>query len=143
MTQQQHPLGSAHAQGRDAFRKAVEEKNLAALLHSLAPEVVFHSPIVFHDYNGREMVAPLLAAVMEVFQDFRYLDEFTSADGKVLQFRARVGERDLEGIDLLKFDGNGLVRELTVMVRPYSAATALRAAMAARLGMGQGEAPAQ
>jgi hypothetical protein len=89
------------------------------------------------------MVAPLLAAVMEVFQDFVYLDEFISTDAKVLQFRARVGERELEGIDLLKYGADGLIQEFTVMVRPYSAATALRAAMAARLGAAPGEAPAQ
>jgi hypothetical protein len=35
--------------------------------------------------------------------------------------------------DTLTFDGAGLVREFTVIVRPYSAATALREAMAARL----------
>ena len=123
----------------DAFRRAIEAQDYTALMQTFAPDIVFHSPIVYHDYVGRDAVGPVLAAVMDVFVDFSYVEEFTSHDGKVLLFRTRVGERDLEGVDILKFDAAGLVREFTVMVRPYSAATALRAAMAARLATLQGE----
>jgi hypothetical protein len=123
------------ARGGDpgAFRQAIERGDLPALLQTLAPDVVLHSPIVFEDYRGRDALAPLLAAIMEIFGDFRYVDEFDASDGKVLRFRARVGGRELEGVDILAFDEAGLVREFTVMVRPYSGATALREAMAAKL----------
>ncbi len=120
----------------DAFRQAIERKDHTALMLTLAPNVVFHSPIVHQPYVGREAVAPLLAAVFQVFSDFAYIDEFTAPDGKALLFRTRIGERDAEGVDILKFDSDGLVQEFTVMVRPYSAATALREIMAARLASG-------
>lgn len=129
----QHHFRPASSHPTDAFLKAIEAQDHVALMQTLAPDVIFHSPIVYHDYAGRDAVAPILAAVMDVFVDFSYVDEFTSPDGKVLLFRTRVGERDLEGVDILKFDAAGLIREFTVMVRPYSAATALRAAMAAKL----------
>lgn len=123
-----------HAVGDSgAFRRAIERGDLPALLQTLAPDVVFHSPIVYQDYQGRDALAPLLAAVMETFSDFRYVDEFDAPAGKVLRFRARIGDRDLEGVDIVTFDAAGLVRDFTVMVRPYSGATALRGAMAARL----------
>jgi hypothetical protein len=138
-----HNLQPASSHPTDAFRKAIEAQDYAALMQAFAPDVVFHSPIVYHDYVGRDAVAPVLAAVMDVFVDFSYVDEFTSPDGKVLLFRTRVGERDLEGVDILKFDAAGLIRGFTVMVRPYSAATALRAAMAAKLAALQGESLAQ
>lgn len=134
-----HNSKPASAHPANAFRKAIEAQDHAALIQTLAPDVVFHSPIVYHDYIGRDAVAPILAAVMDVFADFSYIDEFAAPDGKVLLFRTRVGERDLEGVDILKFDAAGLVREFTVMVRPYSAATALRAAMAAKLAALPGE----
>lgn len=128
---------------RDRFRHAVEQHDLTALLEALAPNVVFHSPIVHQAYEGREAVAPLLAAVLKTFTDFVYVDEFNAPDGKVLLFRTRVREREVEGVDILKFDTEGLVQEFTVMVRPYSAATALREAMAALLASTQGEKPAR
>ena len=125
------PLGQ-----RNAFRTAIERQDLASLLQVLTPDVVFHSPIVHQPYVGRAALAPLLAAIMQVFREFRYLEEFDSPNGKVLLFHARVGERDLEGVDILNFDANGLVQEFSVMVRPYSAATALREIMAAHLAEG-------
>jgi hypothetical protein len=45
-----------------------------------------------------------------------------------------VGDRELDGVDILRFGEDGLVRELTVMVRPLSAAIALAEVMQARLG---------
>jgi hypothetical protein len=119
-----------------AFRNAIEQQDQVALLRTLAPDVVFNSPIVHKPYVGRDAVAPLLAAVMEVFEDFGYVAEYSAPDGHVLLFRTRVGERELEGVDILTFDGAGLIGDFTVMVRPYSGATALREAMAARLAQG-------
>jgi hypothetical protein len=119
-----------------AFRRAVEQHDQAALLRTLAPDVVFNSPIVHKPYVGRDAVAPLLAAVMEVFEDFRYVAEYSAPDGHVLLFRTRVGDRELDGVDILTFDGVGLIRDFTVMVRPYSGATALREAVAARPAQG-------
>ena len=116
-----------------AFRAAIERQDHAALMATLSPDVVFHSPIVHHPYVGHEALAPLLAAIMQVFTAFHYTAEYTSSHGAVLLFQTPVGDRDLEGVDILQFDAHGLVREFTVMVRPYSAATALREAMAAKL----------
>jgi hypothetical protein len=98
----------------------------------LAEEVVFHSPIVFADYRGREAVAPILHGVAMVFEDFRYTAEYASDDGHVLAFSARVGDRAIDGVDILRVV-DGEIVEFTVMVRPYSAATALRERMAALL----------
>ncbi|WP_406195576.1 hypothetical protein [Streptomyces europaeiscabiei] len=46
----------------------------------------------------------------------------------------------MNGIDLIRTNDAGLISELTVMVRPLSAATALAAAMAARFSQIQAEA---
>jgi hypothetical protein len=118
---------------RNAFRTAVERQDLAAVMQAFTPDVVFHSPIVHQPYTGRAALAPVLAAVLQVFTDFRYLAEYPSTDGKVLLFHTRVGGRELDGVDILTFDANGFIREFTVMVRPYSAATALREVLAAKL----------
>jgi hypothetical protein len=87
---------------------------------------------VHADYIGRDAVAPILQGVAMVFEDFRYTAEFSSDDGHVLAFAARVGDRQLEGVDIIQ-TADGLISALTVMVRPYSAATALRERMAALL----------
>ena len=116
-----------------AFRKAVEAGDVAAMAAALDPDITFRSPIVFRTYEGRDAVMQVLSLVGEVFEDFRYLDELHGEGTTCLVFAARVGGRDLEGIDYLRLGADGLVTELTVMVRPYSAATALRDAMGAKL----------
>ena len=103
------------------------------MLASLAPDVIFRSPIVFKQYDGRDAVAPILAAVTQVFEDFRYVDHLESDSSATLLFKARVGDRELDGLDYLRFGEDSLVTELTVMVRPLSAALALAETMRARL----------
>jgi hypothetical protein len=115
-----------------AFRAGIEAGDMDAVIALLADDVVFHSPVVYADYVGRDTVAPILQGVAMVFEDFRYLAEFASEDGHVLHFAARVGDRALDGIDMIRIEGGKIV-EFTVMVRPYSAITQLRERMAALL----------
>jgi hypothetical protein len=120
------------------FGAAIEARDIDAALALLAENVVFRSPVVFAPYRGRQAVAPILHAVAHVFEDFRYVREIGAADAAdhVLVFRTRVGERELEGSDFLHTGPDGLIDELTVMVRPLSAALALAEAMKARLAAG-------
>ncbi|PRY39084.1 nuclear transport factor 2 family protein [Umezawaea tangerina] len=116
------------------FRKAVEARDQDAIEALLADDVVFTSPVAFSPYPGKPVTAAILRAVMRVFQDFRYVREIGGPDEEnhVLVFTARVGEREIHGCDILHVDENGLVDDLTVMVRPLSAAKALSEAMAAQ-----------
>jgi ribosomal protein S18 acetylase RimI-like enzyme len=107
---------------RDEFRAAIESHDLDRLIGLFREDAVLHSPITFQPFEGKAAVRRLLAIIFEVFQDFRYTDELDAADGmtKVLVFRTRVKDRDVEGVDLVRFDEAGMVRDLTVMVRPRS-----------------------
>ncbi|MFJ9019831.1 nuclear transport factor 2 family protein [Streptomyces sp. NPDC102259] len=117
-----------------AFREAVEAGDLDAVEALLAEDVVFTSPVVFKPYPGKAITASILRGVTRVFEDFRYDRELDGADGRdhALVFRARVGERELTGCDFIHLNEEGLIDELTVMVRPLSGAQALAAAMGAQ-----------
>jgi hypothetical protein len=117
----------------DRFRAAVEGEDASALEDALAEDVVFRSPAVFRPYEGRQTVLLLLSAVVPVLEGFRYTDQVETGDTAVLAFGARVGDREVDGIDLLRFDTEGRVRELTVYVRPLSGLQALAEAMMARM----------
>jgi hypothetical protein len=126
--------GTASEQSTAArFRSAVESRDLDAAAALLAPGVSFHSPVTFHPFTGRETVARLLGEVAQVFEDFRYTDELAGEDCHALIFAAAVGDREIEGIDILRFDDDGLVGEFTVMLRPLSALVPFAEAMAQRV----------
>ena len=102
------------------FHDAVERADMDAAVALLADDVVFRSPAVFKPYEGRETVATILRTVFGVFEDFRYTDELAGDDAHGLVFEARVGDRSLQGIDLLRTDADGRIAEFTVMIRPAS-----------------------
>jgi len=114
-----------------AFRKAVEAQDMDAVEALLAKDVVFTSPVVFKPYPGKAITAAILHGVARVFEDFRYVREIGDPDGSdsALMFAARVGDRELTGCDFIHVNEEGLIDELTVMVRPLSGAQALQAAM--------------
>jgi hypothetical protein len=117
----------------DAFRAAAEAKDFSSVDELFTKDVSFRSPVVFKPYEGREAVVSLLGAVARVFEDFRYTDQVETGDTAMLAFSARVGERELDGIDLLRFDAEGKIAELAVYVRPMSGINALAEAMARML----------
>ena len=117
----------------DRFRAAAESKDFSAIDELFAEDVVFRSPVVFAPYEGREAVAMLLGAVVQVFEDFRYTDQVETGDAAALAFSARVGDRELDGIDFLHFDDEGRVNRMEVFVRPMSGMHALADAMKAKL----------
>jgi hypothetical protein len=114
----------------DAFTAAIEAEDPEALTEALAEDVVFRSPVVFKAYEGKAIVSAILTeGAMNVFEDFRYVKQFEDGDAAALIFKARVGDREVDGLDLLRFDGDGKVAELVVMVRPMSGLNALAEAM--------------
>jgi hypothetical protein len=123
------------------FRKAVEAGDLDEMMAQFAEDAVLHSPVTFKPFEGKAAIRQLLTILFETFQDFRYTDELEAEDGtRALIFRSRVGDRDLQGLDLIRFDESGLIRDLTVMIRPRSAIEALLAAVGPRLAAARGSA---
>jgi hypothetical protein len=117
------------------FRLAAERKDLEAMTAALREDVVLHSPILFRGFEGRDVVIQVLAHVSETLEDFAYTDELAEDHTVALRFKARVGDRELEGIDFLELDDEGRVAELTVFMRPMSALTRFNEQMAERLGV--------
>jgi hypothetical protein len=117
------------------FRVAAEAKDGELMMEALREDVVLHSPILFRGFEGREMVGQVLAHVAATLEDFTYTDELAGERTLCLRFKARVGDRELEGIDFLELDDDGKVAELTVFMRPLSAITAFNEQMKLRLGV--------
>ena len=109
----------------DAFRAAAEAKDFSMIDELFAEDAVFRSPVVYRPYTGREAIKMILGAVLNVFEDFRYTTQLEDGDTAVLVFETRVGEREVQGVDMLTFGADGRIVELTVMVRPMSGMHAL------------------
>ncbi len=116
----------------ERYRVAIERMDIDAVGELFAPEIVFHSPVTFYPFVGKETVTRLLGEVAQVFEDFRFTDELEMDGAHALIFRATVAGKEIEGIDLLRFDGEGRIADFTVMLRPMSAFVLFAQAMGER-----------
>ena len=113
----------------------VAQKDVSALPELLDEAVVFRSPMAHRPYSGVVMVSTILTTVLQVFEGFAYHRELATPGGLdvALEFSARVGDRQLKGIDLIRFNDAGKIVDFEVMVRPMSGLQALGAEMGRRL----------
>ena len=119
----------------DRFRAAVEQRNVDRVPDLFHEDAIFRSPVLFKPYEGRDQVVKVLRAaerVLAIGSGFRYLHQLEDANGRVaiLEFATEVDGKQVEGIDKLTFDEDGLITELKVMIRPASALQLVGARMA-------------
>ena len=128
----------------DRFRAAVEQADLDQLPELFHEDAAFRSPVLFKPYEGRDQVLKVLRAAEQVLgigRAFRYVHQLEDPDDRVamLEFATEVDGRQVEGIDKLTFDEDGLITELKVLIRPASALQLVGAKMAEefpRVGLG-------
>lgn len=130
---QVHP---AAAQSLAAWHAMVARGDLGALESIVHPDAVFRSPMAINAYRPRPALLLALRTVVTIFKDFTYHRQLASADGLsvVLEFSALVNDKQIKGIDLIRFDDEGRIVEFEVMVRPLNGLQELGAEMGARLG---------
>ena len=127
----------------DRFRAAIEAGQTDQVGELFHEDAVFRSPVVFKPYEGRDQVLKVLQAaeqVLGVGERFRYVHQLEDPDDRVaiLEFATEVDGKQVEGIDKLTFDADGLITEFKVMLRPASALQAVGQRMAeefARVGL--------
>ncbi|WP_428001525.1 nuclear transport factor 2 family protein [Acidovorax sp.] len=136
MTEALKNIHPAVARSLDTWHHMVASRDLSNLLSIVHPDAVFRSPMANTAYTSAPALMLALSTVIQVFEDFTYHRQLATDDGLniVLEFSARVGEKQLKGIDLVCFNEAGQITEFEVMVRPLSGLQALGAEMGARLG---------
>jgi hypothetical protein len=110
----------------------------AALIETLAPDVVLHSAVTSATFEGREVVADTYRSVVESFEDLRIVDEFDGGDTYAFFWEGRMEGRYVAGADRLRLDPDGKVREITVVGRPMSGVATFLTGIGPRLARRRG-----
>jgi hypothetical protein len=117
-----------------AWHAIAESRDPAGLADLLADDVVFRSPAVHGDQEGKELTtAYLSAAVVVLGPTLVYRRQWYAERNAVLEFEAELDGLAVHGIDLLEWDDEGRLVEFTVMVRPIRGLEKLIEKMAAQL----------
>jgi hypothetical protein len=89
----------------------------------LSDDVVFYSPVVHTPQVGKAITTLYLAAAVHVFgnDSFRYVREVIGESDAVLEFETEIDGIIVNGVDMIKWNGEGKIVEFKVMIRPLKA----------------------
>lgn len=133
-------MTTAHT-GLDRWHEYMEHGADAALLSALlTDDVVFHSPVVHTPQVGKAVVIAYLLAAAKVLgnDSFRYVRELVDGDEVMLEFVTELDGVTVNGVDIIRFNSVGQIRDFKVMVRPLKAINAVWQMMGAQLAAAKG-----
>ena len=105
----------------------------------LASDVVFNSPVFVHPVKGRDSVAELLETVHTIFGVPTYRLGLTNGRDTVLLFDGEIDGRSLQAAVVIRDSPQGLIEELTVLMRPLPVVRRFGEEGMARLGLTEAE----
>ena len=120
----------------DRWYDYMKSHDLAALRDLLHPDAVFESPVVHTPQRGREITLKYLAGAEKVLggPGFKYVGEWLSESGAVLEFEKEIEGIRINGVDIITFSDDGkLITHFKVMVRPLKAINLLHRLMGEQL----------
>ena len=109
--------------------------DLTLLSGMVADDAVFHSPVVHTPQAGKAKVMAYLGAAAQVLggAEFVYVRELIDGNQVLLEFTDQLDGIHINGIDLITFDDDGMIKDFKVMVRPMKAMNKLWEMMGAQL----------
>jgi hypothetical protein len=124
-----------HADAIDRWHRLMAVRDMAGLDELLDDDVVFESPAVHTPQVGKAATRKYLEAANVVLNNetFRYVGEWRRDRSAVLEFNCRLGEIEVDGIDMIDWNDAGRITRFKVMVRPIKALQTLMPLMAAEL----------
>ena len=119
----------------DKWYGYMKSHDSAALWDLLHPDAVFESPVVHTPQRGRDITFKYLSSAEKVLggPGFRYVGEWRSDNGAVLEFEKEIDGIVINGVDLITFNADGQITHFKVMVRPLKAMNLLHQLMGAQL----------
>jgi hypothetical protein len=117
-----------------AWHAVVRSGDAGLLDDLLADDVVFRSPAVFKPQEGKAVTTRYLTSAMAVLgPSLRYVGEWHGETSAVLEFEADLDGVYVQGVDMLRWNGEDKLVGFTVMVRPMRGLNKLVELMAQEL----------
>ncbi len=115
------------------WHRIVRERDLVGLDGVLDENVSLGAPPYWDKLRGRKLIHHLLGLIVHTIDGFTYHREWCNGSELALEFTGRVGERELQGIDLISLNDSFLVQNIDVLMRPVNSVIALRDAIAPQM----------
>lgn len=108
------------------WRAAGEDRNAAAAVRALSPDVRMISPATAqYAFVGHLQIQCLLDEAFKVITSISYVDQMQSGSSVALFYRGTLGGTEFEEAQRLRLNGAGQIEEVTLFLRPLPALTGL------------------
>lgn len=128
------PLPTSAQKSLNKWCSMVASKNFTDLPSIIAIDAVFHSPVEWHPYPGRDLVCLLLSTAASIYEDFEYHNQFSEGENAILQFTAHIGDIKVRGVHIIRINTEGEFVDIEKMLRSADGVKALGDAMGAKIG---------
>jgi SnoaL-like domain len=128
------PLGPAARVTLAKWLAMLEKNDFGDLTSIIAADAVYHSPVEWHPYPGHDLVCLLVRTAAGVFEDFRYERQMAGGDSAMLEFSAHIGDIELKGAHLIRFNADGEIMDIDLIARPAKGVMALGNGVGDKIG---------
>ena len=120
------------ARWHEVIEQGSKPHDLAAIIRE---DAAFHSPVVHTPQQGRDLVVAYLSAAGQTLgnDSFTYVRELVDGENAMLEFTTEMDGIHVNGVDIIRFDEDGMITDFKVMVRPLKAVNKVWEQMAAML----------
>jgi hypothetical protein len=133
------------------FADAAVRGDRAAMAALFAEDVTYHTPTLTTDLHGKELTLRYLAEGTRIVDDLQYTDQVSDDERLVLFWTGVLDQRQISGATVLADEAGGLIRDITVLQRPWGVTANFRDGILPALAdavplaawqLGDGKAPA-
>ena len=118
---------------RPSYVGALERWDTSAIVDALAGDVLIHVAVHDQPMRGNEIAEFLFGVLAEELGDVTVTDEILEADKAVVLFETSIGQQTAQGLNVVRLNEAGLIRELTVFFRPLTALTLIAEVVGRRM----------
>ena len=113
------------------WHEVVDKQDHGLLKSILAENVTFYSPVVFTPQKGRDLTLLYLMAAAQVFNNksFSYTKEIINENHAALEFKLSIDGIEINGIDLITWNEEGMIIEFKVFIRPLQGVSVIHKMM--------------
>ena len=107
------------------IHRIVRNQDLAGIAELVAEDAVLHTPRFLRPITQRAQMVLILQGIIKFVEDFDYYRVFTQENEVVMEFKGKLGDVVVHGVDIFTIDEAGKIKELTVFIRPTKALEAI------------------
>src|SRR5580704_5228679 len=101
------------------FAAAAEGGDRAAMASLFADDVTYHTPATIADLHGKDLTLRFLAEGTRIVDDLEYTDQVSDDERAILFWAGILDRREISGATVLADEAGGLIRDITVLQRPW------------------------